>query len=201
MAEDSTKAAGMDPMMAMMIAQIGSTLFSQLFGGGGGEDRQTFEGETRGGRSLDPRDLLAGGLSTLSDVGTAARNYAAQPVQLRSAYAQQPPSFTGGGLPMPIGVTGRDPALRDPSLLQLQGIQFGGGKPRDPYNLFDNRATTQKNQLGSGVPPVPSPQPDPADSSQVGGGAGTSLRREGKSLLGGGDADEALAALELLGVK
>ena len=98
-----------------------------LFGGDEEAEWATFEDESRGGRSLDPRDLLAQGMGQAETALGEAQARAKTPVQLRSSYVQQPPQFSGGGLPMPIGLTGADPALKDPSLLQAQM----GGAPAD----------------------------------------------------------------------
>jgi hypothetical protein len=98
-----------------------------LFSGGGGmQDRATFEGEYRDGTSLDPRDTLAEGMNTGRAVQTDLRNKANRPVALRSAYVQQPPTFTGGGMPMPIGVSGYDPALSNPGLQYGEGLDLAG---------------------------------------------------------------------------
>lgn len=96
-------------------------------GGGGGEGRTgTFEGEESGGVSVDPRDLLARGVDRAETWQGMAETRANRPVQLRSSYVQQPPTFTGGGLPMPIGVSGYDPALANPSLQIGEGFDGTG---------------------------------------------------------------------------
>ena len=90
-----------------------------MFKGGGGslQDRATFEGETSAdGVGLDPRDLLGRGIQQGTEAYDAAAQRANTPVRLRSSYVQQPPTFTGGGMPMPIGLSGYDSALSNPSL-------------------------------------------------------------------------------------
>ena len=93
-------------------------------GGGGGDSGRTgtFEGESSGGVSVDPRDLLARGVDTSERQMSALEGRANRPVQLRSSYVQQPPTFTGGGMPMQIGLSGYDPALANPSLQTGEGL-------------------------------------------------------------------------------
>ena len=103
-----------------LIAAAGG--LKDLFGGNDEDaDWATFENEFRGGRSLDPRDLMAQGLQQTERAGMAAGERAKTPVRLRSSYVQQPSVMTGGGLPMPIGLTGQDPGVTDPSLLSAEG--------------------------------------------------------------------------------
>src|SRR5574341_960923 len=108
---------GIDDLIKLLVA--GGSI-KDLFGIGNDEEAEwaTFENESRGGRSLDPRDLLAQGLGQSETALADAQARAKTPVRLRSSFAQQPPVFTGGGLPMPIGVTGVDPAMKDPNLLK-----------------------------------------------------------------------------------
>ena len=68
-----------------------------------GQELQSFEGEG----NLDPRQVLTDAQGSITDLLGTLRDRANQPINLRSAYVQQPPVFTGGGLPMPIGVNGR----------------------------------------------------------------------------------------------
>lgn len=107
---------GIDELIKLIVAGGG---IKDLFGLGDDDEAEyaTFENESRGGRSLDPRDLLAEGLNRSDAAYTDAQARAKTPVRLRSAFVQQPPVFVGGGLPMPIGVTGMDPALKDSRLL------------------------------------------------------------------------------------
>lgn len=76
---------------------------------------------------IDIPGLLRQGLGDIDTLKTAAFDLGQTPISLRSSFAQQPPVFTGGGLPQPIGVTGIDPALADPSLLSIAGpLDIGG---------------------------------------------------------------------------
>ena len=102
-------------MKVLGIAGMGKELL-----GGGGDDGGRFSnvGEPyRGGVSIDPRDLLSRGIDTTEQMQAKLNQRMQTPVRLRSSFVQQPPVFTGGGLPMPIGVQGQDPALADPSLM------------------------------------------------------------------------------------
>ncbi len=88
-----------------------------------------------GQRNLTPAQILGLALSNVAEVGGALTERAGAPITLRGAQVQQPPTFTGGGLPSPIGLTGRDPALDDPDLLTQLGVTLGdpflpGGSPR-----------------------------------------------------------------------
>lgn len=82
------------------------------------QELQSFEGEG----SLDPRSMFNESRSSINDMIGLLKARANRPVSLRSSYVQQPPVFAGGGMPMPIGLTGEDPALFDPSLLTLPGL-------------------------------------------------------------------------------
>jgi len=106
-----------DDLIKLLVAGGG---VKDLFGIGNDDEAEfaSFENESRGGRSLDPRDLLAQGLGQAEGALGEAQTRAKSPVRLRSSFVQQPPVFAGGGLPMPIGVTGMDPAMKDPNLLK-----------------------------------------------------------------------------------
>jgi hypothetical protein len=132
-----TKAIG--PIAGM----IGGPVLANLFAPEG-QELSSFEG--RG--AIDPVNMLSNVNSLIGRIGGAVTDRASQPVSLPSSYVQQPPVFTGGGMPMPIGVSGQDPALADPSLLSLQGLdQFKGifdgltAQPYDPNNPNPNPVT------------------------------------------------------------
>lgn len=111
-------------MLAMMIAQLGGSVIGAL-GAPEGQELQSFEGEG----AQDPRQALSDARGGITEMIDLLKRRANQPIQLRGAYAQQPPVFAGGGMPMPIGVTGQDPALFDPSLLSLPGVPMPTGNP------------------------------------------------------------------------
>ena len=113
--------AGMK-LLDWIMAGLGVKDLLGLGGGGGSfQDRATFEDEQWGDVNLDPGGLLARGIQQGTEAYDVAAQRANTPVQLRSSFVQQPPTFAGGGLPMPIGVSGYDPALGDPSLQTSPG--------------------------------------------------------------------------------
>jgi hypothetical protein len=67
--------------------------------------------------TLDPREVLGDAMGFIGGLRDRADMFASQGVNLPSAFVQQPPTFAGGGLPIPIGLTSSDPALKEPSLL------------------------------------------------------------------------------------
>lgn len=98
-------------------AMLGSNAISAL-AAPEGQELQSFEGIP----GLAPGEIMGDARDLIGELGSVLSQRASQPIQLRSAYAQQPPVYTGGGLPMPIGLSGVDPALADPSLLSLPGV-------------------------------------------------------------------------------
>lgn len=157
--DSGAKAQGMDPtLLAMMAIQTGLS----LFGGGGDQERRSFRNAAPGGVNIDPEALLARGLAGHDALAKVLTGEAKKPVRLRSAYAQALPTFTGGGLPMPIGALGRDPALADPSLLELPGLDF-------PGNLYDEMPMRRGPGGYTPAPPGPDNQ-NPGDGNGSGGG-------------------------------
>jgi hypothetical protein len=121
---------------------IGSVLGPTLAGlfGPEGQDLSSFAGHG----SADPITSLQNANTILGRIGQGVTDRAASPISLPSSYVQQPPVFTGGGMPMPIGVVGQDPALANPSLLNLQGMdQF-----KDIFKGLSTYSTP-----GTGTPP------------------------------------------------
>ena len=117
--------------LSLLISQLAGPALAGLFGDNG-QERQSFAGEG----SADPRTLMRNNVDMTTRLGDALTTRLAQPVNLRSAVAQTPGSYSGGGLPFPIGVTAEDPALADPSLLSLPGISGLEG-------LFNGSLTAQ----------------------------------------------------------
>lgn len=116
---------GMGPATAQMIgmlgAGIGGPVLSSLFAPDG-QDVQSFEGHG----AIDPATYLGHVNDMMGELGRVLANRASSPVSLPSAVVQQPGVYSGGGLPMPIGVVGMDRALENPSLLNHMGEDFNG---------------------------------------------------------------------------
>lgn len=111
---------------ALIISQLAGPIMSMFGGGGSQGERQSFEGS-----SVDPERMLGQANILAGRLGRALSERAGQPINLPSAYAQQPGAYTGGGLPFPIGLVAQDPALANPSLLTRPGAtEFA--------HLFDN---------------------------------------------------------------
>jgi len=94
-----------------------------------GQRLRSFSGipQEPGMPSVDPATLLATNILALQRVADVVKGEAKAPVRLRSAVVPPLPVFTGGGLPGPIGLFARDPALTDPSILTDAGVNFGEG--------------------------------------------------------------------------
>lgn len=104
------------------------------------QELQSFA-DYEGNTNLHPRNMLGESRSQINDMISLLKSRANRPVSLRSSFVQQPPTFAGGGLPMPIGVAAQDPALANPDLLTLPGmsgvlvndtVDRTGGDPRNP---------------------------------------------------------------------
>lgn len=169
--------------------------------------------------SVAPQALMESGVGKADDLQGMLTDRLKKGVQLRSAYVQQPPTMSGGGLPMNIGVTGRDPALDDPSLLSLAGIDMGGGSGSSgglPAGTGPGPNGSPNQGQPGNIPPVnnpPSPiaeappYPDPIDPTASGDGGYYGANSPGytpppsASDLASGNMnplDEARAALKLL---
>lgn len=133
------------------IGMIGSQIFGSLMAPEG-QELQTFEGE--GG--LDPRQMLGEGKVRIEDMMRLLTERANRPVTLPSAYVQQPPVFTGGGLPMPIGVVGQDPALANRKLLSIPGLSGWDGEGNGPPGSDDPKFPGNDRI----IPDPNGPQPD-----------------------------------------
>jgi hypothetical protein len=116
--------AVIDPMTwGLIISGVGSLLGPLL--GGGNEDSQQIR-QSFAGTGMDPR-LVGRDVSDITrGFGGMVDQVTSNPPQLTGTIAQQPPVFTGGSLPFPVGVTGVDPAIADPSLLQVPGLDASG---------------------------------------------------------------------------
>lgn len=108
---------GLDPGSALLAGSLGGPVLSALFAPEG-QELSSFEGHG----AIDPVTMLGNVNALIGRMGRGVADRAATPISLPSAYVQQPGVYSGGGLPMPIGVVGSDPALENPSLLNLQGM-------------------------------------------------------------------------------
>lgn len=168
------------------------------------------------GVGISPEDILKMGLGKTNDLYGALSTAANKGVNLRSSYAQTPPSYAGGGMPMPFGVTGTDPALRDPSLLSLPGLGIPGylggstsstggvpnaGGPNGDGRPNPNGAPT----TGTAVPrppgqvpgtSTPAPPPNPSNTEP-----GPRVGRNSVGVGIGDDPAQALAAFRMMGFK
>lgn len=177
---------------AMLVSAIASALGS-AFGGGGGQDRESFKNQRHGTQlNLDPRAVLGDIMTTLGRQGANLEDRATSPISLPGAYAQPLPIYSGGGLPFPIGATGRDPALDNPA----QHLSIPGMAGRDIFTGLGGRAT------GGQMPRADERQWEPPP----GWGGPWTNQQAGRDLLKRGgtppdDMDQAEAAFQLLGVK
>lgn len=119
--------AGMSPAMGQIL--------SSLITGGLGFAGGMLEGDPQqatsfqDGSATSPTELLKSLSGMLQGTYQDATQRAHQPVELPSAYVQDVPTFTGGGLPMPIGVTGHDPANAHPELKRIINGKIGEWSP------------------------------------------------------------------------
>lgn len=109
------------PVAGMLAASIAGPVLSAMFAPEG-QELQSFSDVP----GLNPATYLGDVNGLMAELGRVLSNQASQPVSLPSAYVQQPGAYTGGGLPMPIGVVGMDPALANPSLLTKPGADMTG---------------------------------------------------------------------------
>ena len=103
------------------------------------QERQSYRGT-----AFDPIAVNSGTHRSIRQALDAALTRATLPVDLPNAYIQDLPTFTGGGLPTPIGVTGRVP-------LNLRG----GPLPGSP-------GSTPSPPPYTPTPPGPDDEPDSA---------------------------------------
>ena len=137
--------------MWLPLAMGGMGALGGALGGGqapGAEGAEGFQGP------LHPARLLQRGLGNIENLGGVMTERAGMPVALPSAFVQPTPMFRGGGLPMPIGLSGRDPALTRPALLGLPGVRFpqpdpGSETVREQFSsLGQPISASSENRLG-----------------------------------------------------
>lgn len=119
-------------LAGLMGIQGGMNIAGSLIGGGD-EGPHSFWGEkASNGMSVDPRDIMGAGMAALGQQLNARLQQQQQGVNLSNSYAQ----------PVP-GLSGRDPAYDDRSLLQYPGTklkmpgQQPSNSPDDFQQVFD----------------------------------------------------------------
>lgn len=180
-----------------------------------GQEIESFDSAAGRAAGIDPITAATDSRKMITDLGRVFSAYADQPVNLPSSLVQGLPTFTGGGLPAPIGVTGKDPARANPNLLRKTlGGEIGAGagdSGDDILRVFDPGGFTNRPPNFNPDAPPPSdgfPRPIPINASgttSLGPSTSTSLvRRRGRDLMGpaapspGDDSQQAMAAVDLL---
>lgn len=115
--------AGMaiDANTALQLAGMGLGFAGNLMG----EDQpqQFFNRQgTFAGTGMDPRLLAQIQADLIGGFGDLAGQVSGRPIDLSGSIVQQPTGFQGGPLPFNVGVTGVDPAIANPALVQLPGL-------------------------------------------------------------------------------
>lgn len=77
---------------------------------------------TFAGTGMDPRKLAEIQSGLIGGFGDLVSQVTSRPIDLSGSIVQQPPTFTGGPLPFNVGVTGVDPAIANPALVQVPGL-------------------------------------------------------------------------------
>ena len=159
MVEDIALAGGTEFLLPLILGGMGAA-GSMMSGGAqgklggygyGGADKAP----TRG--SVDPT-LLGRVLAPIEQMAGVATGRARKPVTLPGAFVQPNPMFSGGGMPMGIGTTAVDPALQQPHLLGLAGVNMGVGPLSDSYEAFYPPRThtgVERNPWGTVEQPFP----------------------------------------------
>lgn len=186
---------------SLIAAALGGPVLANLFAPEG-QELSSFEGNT----NLDPHATLGEARDMLNAISQIAMGRVNQPVSLPSSVAQQPGSYTGGGLPMPIGLVASDPALQNPSLLSLS--PFG-----DVSRLISDRSDPPRGTGdeppsdgggGDGIPNIGGPregESGPFRSGPRRRSEGSGLVRAADLMAEGSQADDleqAMGAVELL---
>lgn len=132
----------------------------------------SFDNRPNRGLGVDPNSLLQNGVADTHALFGAGTDMLGRGINLRSSYAQDLPSFSGGALPMQIGAFASDPASHDSSLLSIPGLNIHassqkssnvgtpndiGGPAGDGHGNPNNMPTEGKAvpRPGSGASPTP----------------------------------------------
>ena len=82
---------------------------------------------------IGPLETLQEAVQNLDRLGAVNAQFAAQPISLEGASVQHPGGYAGGGMPVPIQLSGIDPALTRPELLFRGGVDWGGKGAEPPF--------------------------------------------------------------------
>ena len=201
--------SGLEPgMLALLSAGLGA-------GGGAASAMFGANSDTGPFRAGIADKLLNQGVGAAEELGGIVTDRLAQDVKLPGAYVQAPPTVTGGGLPMPLGIFGQDPANADPSMLSIAGLPNavaragGGGGGGGGAGIFGGSTDSGGGGGGEseGGPTEPTPGdglPFRATPQSLTQGVRESLRGGG-NMFGGGagnigddDVNQAQGAVDLL---
>jgi hypothetical protein len=199
----------MAPYLAMAGIQAGGSLLSAMFAPEDQEIR-SFSGD--GPIGVNPVAAMADSRKMIGDLSRTFSAYADMPVSLPSSMVQGLPTMTGGGLPMPIGVTGKDPARKNPDLLSIPGLSArlssGGTGNEGPFPRDGKKIPPPDGGFPKDFPPdywSAQPQtaaaqtPTPTPVSGVARRPRADLMMPGMSPAApGDDTQQALAAVDLL---
>lgn len=154
---------GADPAtMAMFFGSMGGNMLNSVFAPEG-QEIQSFADDDFSG-NIHPAIMLENLQTMLHELYGDLGSAASQTVGLPGTEIQDVPVFSGGGLPMPIGVLGRDPAWEHPDLLFRQGLGAPPFIERPPGNPGPGPhiPTPPPNRLPPpGTPPPGTPPPPP----------------------------------------
>lgn len=191
---------------AMLAGMVGGPLLGGMFAQDP-QERQSFEGKG----ASDPSYLMSKNQAMLDQIMPMIMGRANAGVSLPSAVVQQPGAYTGGGLPMPIGLVASDPALSNPNLLKLPGLSGLDGltQPgvRPPYSGGPDDSTPDNPDYVDpdgyhdvdpppGVPPRTAvPRPPARRRSDV---RADPLFDDGALIDPGSDLQQALGSVDLL---
>jgi hypothetical protein len=202
-------------MAGLAAASIGGNILAQMFAPDG-QEIQSFDTPEGRARGIDPYGVMDEAHNGVKNYGNLLQEILGRDVTLPSSYVQSPPTITGGGLPMPIGVSGRDPALNDPKLLTKPGIQSSPFfTETGPGNINPENHGSITRAGSNQTPPTDAPngrgtQTPPATSQTAANPfpvpQGVQRRPKGTDLLNPGsqgqgqvdDPQQAMAAIRLL---
>lgn len=197
---------GLDPVTLSAIiggaGRIGASIFAPQ-----GQMLSSFENDP----TLNPGKMLLQSDNAVNSVFGPALARAFSPVDMSDAYVQSPPSFTGGGMPVPVGVTGSwgagKPAVASPPSSSLPSFgPVGDNTPLDPgpnagnpfpLNPFPTDPTNSPSPLIDANPANNANYPNPPLTNGVGPISGYStgslFNENGSGSAGSGSGPQRLA--------